>query len=485
VNKYLIILYLNQSLNSTFTNMEFKRIQQMHIDGFATFLPQECILMDEENILHFSHDHTEDLAFAPEIILQPNTVEQISQLMVYCNQHHICVTPRGAGTGLSGGALAVHGGVVLSMAKFNKILSIDEKNFQATLQPGVINEELQNAVKEKGLFYPPDPASKGSCMMGGNVAHASGGPRALKYGTTRDYILNLQMVLPTGEVIWTGANTLKYSTGYNLTHLMIGSEGTLGIITQIVVKLIPYPTKNCLVLASFNSPENACEAVAKIFMAGCNPSVCEFVEPQGFVLSSAFTGLNFEVKQNVEAYLLIEADGNNDAEIMTEIEKISEVLYSMECYDILLAETSEQKEYFWKLRRTIGESTKHNNSYKEEDTVVPRGELPKLYKGVKEIAKRYNLRTICYGHAGDGNLHVNILKDNHSNEFWNTTVKDAIKEIFELCKKLGGTISGEHGIGLVQKEYMPIVMDEIQLNLMRGIKKVFDPNGILNPGKIF
>jgi glycolate oxidase len=465
--------------------MPFTSITSQHILYFSSILPSTSVLHNVEDVENYNHDHTEDLQFNPDLVLIPNTIEQVSAIMQYCHALHICVTPRGAGTGLSGGALPIHGGIVLSMAKFNNILSIDEKNFQAIIEPGVINEELQNAVKEKGLFYPPDPASKGSCMMGGNVALSSGGPRALKYGTTRDYILNLQVVLPTGEIIWTGANTLKYSTGYNLTHLMIGSEGTLAIITKIVVKLIAFPTKNILLLASFTSPEKACEAVAKIFMSGCNPSVCEFVEPEGFRLSSAYTGLAFEVKENTEAYLLIEADGNEEEEIMKEIEKISEVLYALECDDILLADTASQKEYFWKLRRTIGESTKHNNSYKEEDTVVPRGELPALFKGVKEIAKRYGVRTICYGHAGDGNLHVNILKDNHSEEFWSTTVKEAITEIFELCKKLGGTISGEHGIGLVQKEYMPIVLQDIHLDLMRGIKKVFDPNGILNPGKIF
>lgn len=465
--------------------MNYTTINTQHIQYFKSILNEDAVFTSVDDMENYTHDHTENLRFNPHVVLIPRTTDEIANIMKYCNQEKIIVTPRGAGTGLSGGALAVYGGVVMSLEKLNTIISIDEKNFQATIEPGVINEELQKAVIEKGLFYPPDPASKGSCTLGGNVAHASGGPRALKYGTTRDYILNLEVVLPTGEIIWTGANTLKYSTGYNLTHLMIGSEGTLGIVTKIIVKLIPYPTKNILLLASFTSPEKACEAVAKIFMAGCNPSVCEFVEPEGFRLSSAFAGLNFEIKEGIEAYLLIEADGNDEDEIMLEIEKISTVLYELECVDILLADNTSQKEYFWKLRRTIGESTKHNNVYKEEDTVVPRGELPLLFKGVKEIAKRYDLRTVCYGHAGDGNLHVNILKDNHTDDFWNTTVKEAIKEIFILCKKLGGTISGEHGIGLVQKEFMPIVMQPIQLEIMKGIKKVFDPNGILNPGKIF
>ncbi len=465
--------------------MTFTSVEPKDILFFRELLGDSYVLTPSDDCERYTHDHTEDLRYTPHVVLLPSGPEEISAVLKYCNEQKICVTPRGAGTGLSGGALAIQGGVILSTERLNKILKIDTTNFQAVVECGVINEELQQAVIKQGLFYPPDPASKGSCFLGGNVAHSSGGPRALKYGTTRDYILNLEMVLPTGEIIWTGANTLKYSTGYNLTHLMIGSEGTLGIVTKIVLKLIAYPTKNMLLLASFNSPVKACEAVAAIFMAGCAPSVCEFIEPDGFRLSSAFTGLAFDIKEGVEAYLLIEADGNDEDAIMLECEKISEVLNQHECSDTLIAYSAEQKEYFWKLRRTIGESTKFNNVYKEEDTVVPRGELPALFQGVKEIAARYNVRTVCYGHAGDGNLHVNILKDDHSDEFWQNDIKEAIREIFRLCKSLGGTISGEHGIGLVQKEFMNIVLDEVNLELMRKIKKAFDPNGILNPGKIF
>lgn len=432
----------------------------------------------------YAHDHTEDLSYYPEVVLRPSTAEEVSRILKLCNDNNIAVTPRGAGTGLSGGALALYGGVVISMDRFNTIIEIDERNFQATVEPGVINEAFQNAVRDKGLFYPPDPASKGSCFLGGNIAHASGGPRALKYGTTRDYVLNLEVVLPTGEVFWTGANTLKYSTGYNLTHLMIGSEGTLGIVTKIVLKLIPHPQQTLLMLAPFSSPEKACEAVNGIFLAGANPSACEFVEPEGFRLSAQLLNIGFTIDEHVEAYLLIEVDGNDLDAMMKECEVISDVLYRHESGEVLFAQTSDEKEYFWKLRRSIGEATKLNNTYKEEDTVVPRAELPVLFKGVKEIGKRYGFRTVCYGHAGDGNLHVNILKDQLSNEFWNNEIHSAIIEIFQLCKKLKGTLSGEHGIGLVQKQYMPIMMPAFQLELMRKIKAAFDPGNILNPGKI-
>jgi glycolate oxidase len=455
------------------------------ISYFISILGEPYVITTSHNLEEYSHDHTEDLHYTPDAVLLPSNELEVSKILAYCNTHNIIIIPRGAGTGLSGGALAHLGGVVISLKRLNKIIDIDTQNFQVTVEAGVINEELQQAVQQHGLFYPPDPASKGSCFIGGNIAHASGGPRALKYGTTRDYVLNLQVVLPNGDIIWTGANTLKYSTGYNLTHLIIGSEGTLAIVTKAVLKLIPLPPKNMLLLASFTSAQQACTAVNAIFLAGCTPSVCEFVEPQGFALSSAFTGIPFDIPPQVQAYLLIEVDGFTDEQVMLDCEKIYTCLEALNYHELLLADSADKKEIFWKLRRTIGESTKHNNVYKEEDTVVPRAQLPELFTGVKKIAEQYQLRTVCYGHAGDGNLHVNILKDNHSDTFWQSTVKLAIAEIFTLCKQLKGTLSGEHGIGLVQKEFMPIVMEHTHFEIMKGIKQAFDPNNILNPGKIF
>ncbi len=465
--------------------MDYKKISQADQDYFEQIIGSAYVYTDLEQLQLHGKDHTEDLLFIPEIVLKPANTEEVSKILAYCNQHTIPVTARGAGTGLSGGALPIKGGVTLSMERFNKINYIDEKNFQVSVQPGVINEVLQQAVKEKGLFYPPDPASKGSCFLGGNVSLSSGGPRALKYGTTRDYVLNLEVVLANGDVSTTGANTLKYATGYNLTHLMIGSEGTLGIVTNMVLKLIPAPKNNLLLLASFTSPEQACKAVNAIFLAGCNPSACEFVEPEGFRLAADMLQISFDIPAAVKAYLLIEVDGNEMDNLMKECEVISEALYDLEAIDILFAESADQKEYFWKLRRSIGEATKYNNTYKEEDTVVPRGTLPELFNGVKEIGLKYGFRTVCYGHAGDGNLHVNILKDKLSDEFWNTTLDNAIVEIFTLCKNLGGTISGEHGIGLVQQKFMNVVMPSTNLALMKSIKLAFDPNQILNPGKVY
>ncbi len=443
------------------------------------------VFTDEESLANYAHDETEDLKYNPEVVVKPVDTYAVSAVLRLCNEYHVPVTPRGGGTGLSGAALPVFGGVLLSMEKFKSIIGIDIENLQATVEPGVITEEFINAVGEKGLLYPVDPSSKGSCFIGGNVAHGSGGPRVVKYGTIREYILNLEVVLPTGEVIWTGANTLKYASGYNLTQLMIGSEGTLGVVTKIVTKLIPKSQFSVLMLGSFATNEEACAAVSAIFRAGVLPSALEFMERKGVEWVIKYDDIKFDLKADVNAFLMIEFDGDDMDTIFKDAEKVNAVLEEFNCTDVLFADTAQQKEEIWRMRRTMAESVKSNSVYKEEDTVVPRAALPQLINGIKEIGSRYGFESVCYGHAGDGNLHINIIKAGMSDEDWTNKLKDGIIEIFELTTKLGGTISGEHGIGLVQREFMPIKYSEINLNLMRGIKQVFDPNGILNPGKIF
>jgi len=438
----------------------------------------------QEDLARFAHDETEDLSFFPEVVALPETAEEVSELVKICSKHLIPITPRGAGTGLSGGALPIYGGLVICMERMKRLIEIDERNLQARVEPGLITEELINAAAEKGLFYPVDPASKGSCFIGGNVSHGSGGPQVVKYGTIREYVLNLQVVLPSGEIIWTGADTLKFSSGYNLTQLFIGSEGTLGIITQIVVKLIPKPKDNMLMLASFPSNESACEAVSAIFRAGQTPSSLEFMERRGVEWVIEHDHVTFNLAEGVEAFLLIEVDGNDLDSLLDQCEQINIVLEDNRCMDVLLADSSAQKEALWSMRRTMAVSVKSNSIYKEEDTVVPRAELPKLIKGIKEIGERYGFESVCYGHAGDGNLHVNIIKSNMSDEDWHNKLPDGIKEIFNLTIDLGGTISGEHGIGYVQKPYMSLKFSEVHLGLMKGIKDVFDPKGIMNPGKM-
>lgn len=473
--------------------MQFTKITTGHIQQFLTSIGRENVLYDRESLERYASDETEDLKFLPEVVLKPDSPQQVSAILKYCTAEKIPVTPRGAGTGLSGGALAVHGGVILSTERLNRIIEIDERNLQATVEPGVITQVFQEAVIERGLFYPPDPSSRGSCFLGGNLAECAGGPRAVKYGVTRDYVLNTEVVLPTGEILWTGANVLKNSTGYNLTQLVVGSEGTLAVITKIVFKLLPYPKKNVVMLAPFYSAEKACEAVSAVFRAGVIPSAMEFMERDAIEWAVKYITpahplpqWSGEGKARVEAHLLAEVDGNDFDLMMKDVEVITQVLSQHECGEILFADTEEQKANLWRLRRSVAEAVKSHSIYKEEDTVVPRAELPKLLRGVKEIGARYGFRSVCYGHAGDGNLHVNIIRENLSDEKWNHEIPEkAIPEIFRLCVSLGGTLSGEHGIGWVQKNYMGIAFHEKALEIQKNIKSIFDPAGILNPGKIF
>lgn len=444
------------------------------------------VFIDLETRNHYGHDETEDYVFPPAVVVKPANSTEISELLKVANTYKIPVVPIGARTGLSGGALSVQGGIGLSMERLNRILHIDEQNLQVTVEPAVITQVLREAVAEKELFYPVDPSSMGSCWIGGNVAKNSGGARAVKYGVTKDYVLNLEVVLPTGEIIWTGANTLKNSTGYNLTQLMVGSEGTLGVITKIVLKLIPKNRHNVLMLVPFYNANQACEAVSAIFRAGIIPSALEFMERDAIDWTLKFVdNLNVNVKEAIEAHLLIEVDGNYPDILMKEAEKILSVVEAFDIDEVLFADTEDQKKALWKMRRSVAEAVKSNSIYKEEDTVVPRYELPKLLKGVKDIGKKYGFESVCYGHAGDGNLHINIIKGTMTDENWRTEVPKGIRELFELTVTLKGTLSGEHGIGYVQRDYMAIAFSKVHLELMERVKFVFDPNGILNPGKIF
>ena len=465
--------------------MSYKKLTSDDIHFFQELLGKEFVHIGEIQIAHYSHDETEDLTYPPEVVLKPKNTVEVSQIMTHCYQEYIPITPQGARTGLSGGALPLFGGVALSMERFNRIIEIDQKNSQVTVEPGVITQVLQEAVAEHQLFYPPDPASKGSCFIGGNLAENSGGPKAVKYGVTNEYVLNLEVVLANGEIIQTGANVLKNATGYNLTQLIVGSEGTLGIITKAVLKLIPLPKKDMLMLIPFASAEKACEAVSAIFQAGITPSGLEFMELDALTWTADFINDDsIVIKENEAAHLLVEVDGNHESVLMSDCEKIMHIVEEYGALEVLFADNQAQKDKLWNLRRKVGEAVKSQSIYKEEDTVVPRYELPKLLRGVKKIGSKYGFQSVCYGHAGDGNLHINIIKGEMSDEKWNHELNAAIREIFELTVKLGGTISGEHGIGLVQKSFMDIPFSNIELGLMRQIKEVFDPKKILNPGKV-
>lgn len=466
--------------------MNYSKVSPAHISYFQNIIGAENVFTDEASLKKFSRDETDGVSFPPEVVLKPIKAEEISQILKYCNENRIPVSPRAAGTGLSANSLCVHGGVMLSIERMNRILNIDERSLQVTTEPGVITEALQNKLQDMGLFYPVDPSSRGSSFIGGNVACNSGGPRAVKYGVVKDFVLNLEVVLPNGEIMWTGANTLKNSTGYNFTQLFVGSEGTLGIITKIVLKLLPYPKFNNVMLAPFKSMEHASTAVSAVFRAGIIPSCIEFMEREAIVYVMNFLGdVTVPLAEDTQATLLIEVDGNDLEAIQKDCEKIYDVLTQFEVGEILFADSEAQKIDLWRMRRNIAYAVKKTNMTVEEDTVVPRADLPELLKHIKAVGEKYNFRSVCYGHAGDGNVHVRILKDELTDDYWKNEVPKGIREIFEKVVALGGTISGEHGIGWIQIPYMDIKFKEAQLDLMRGIKKVFDPNHILNPGKVF
>ena len=376
--------------------------------------------------------------------------------------------------------------MVLSLRRKNRILEIDTENGQVRVEPGVIVQELQEAVAARGLFYAVDPASRGSCTIGGNIAENSGGPRAVKYGVTKDWVLSLEVVLADGTRIETGANTLKNSTGYNLTQLLVGSEGTLGIVTAATLKLLPLPRHQALMLVPFASAADACAAVSAIFRAGVVPSALEFMERDAILLAQAHTGdYSLSVPPGVQAHLLIEVDGFRPEELMPQVEALLPVLEAHGAGEPLFADDAASKDRLWFLRRRVGEAVKAHSVYKEEDTVVPRARLPELLAAVKGICAEFGLQSVCYGHAGDGNLHVNLLRGDLSEAVWSGQIHQAIRQLFREVLRLGGTISGEHGIGWVQKGYMDLAFPPHHLALMRSLKHAFDPKGILNPDKIF
>lgn len=458
-------------------------LERIHLDAFSHIVGQANVIENLNDLEEVSRDYTEDLSFLPELLVLPGNSIEVSEVLRYCNEHRISVYTRGAGTGLSGACLPVKGGVVLSTKRLDQIINIDIENFQVTVEPGVINQILKNKLKELGFTYPPDPASMGSSTIGGNIAHGAGGPKAVKYGTTRDYVLNLEVCLPNGDCIWTGANTLKNSTGLSLTHLMIGSEGLLGVVTKAVLKIVPDINEELLILASFDNADDAAKTVNEILKAGFLPAGIELMERSGIDIVLSQKQLNFPQTEKDQYYLLIVLEGNDMESLMQEAERMYPFLEDQGAINVYLPNNADMAQDWWTARRSIGELVKIQSIYKEEDTVVPRSYLPQLLKNVKSVGHKYGFRSVCYGHAGDGNLHINILKDALTDEQWSVDIPKGITEIFEFCKEVGGTISGEHGVGYVQKDYLSIVMTHKHMEIMNGIKRIFDPNGILNPGK--
>lgn len=451
------------------------------LEKLSKIVGDENILVEPEKVEPYGADAVKE-KFPPEAVLFPESAAEISEILILANEEIFPVTARGGGVGYTGGAVPVDGGIVLGTDRMNKIIEISEENLYAICQPGIRTFELQQEVEKVGLIFPPDPASYKDSFIGGNIAENAGGMRTPKYGNTKMSILGLEVVTATGEIIRTGGKTVKNVVGFDLTGLMCGSEGLLGIITEATLKLLPMPEATATVRASFNSMEAACEVLTKFTPEGLLPMAMEVIDRNS--VRAIEENYAFGFSPETEAVLLVAVDGSAE-EVERNSKLIEKILQTNGGFDILRSESKEDENKLWDARRAISPSLmKYNNLKINEDVVVPRSKVPELIRRVEEIGKKHNTFVANFGHAGDGNIHVNFMCDRHDEKSLNNARK-AVRETFELSVELGGTISGEHGIGYVKSQYLDIAIDKPTLEIMKSIKKVFDPKGILNPGKMF
>ncbi|MDD6143116.1 MAG: FAD-linked oxidase C-terminal domain-containing protein [bacterium] len=461
----------------------FKKVDAADLKYFEELLPGR-VFSGEAISTDYDHDEmTEYGHFLPEAVLQALSTEDVSAVLRYCSEHNIAVTPRGAGTGLCGGCVAIHGGVVLSTEKMKKVLEVDVKNMTATVEPGVLLMEFPKSLEGTGLFYPPDPGEK-TATMGGNAMTNAGGMRAVRYGVTRDYVLGMEVVLASGEVITLGGKNVKNSSGYSLIDLMVGSEGTLGFLTKLTVKLIPEPKVNTSLLIPFDSLDKCIEAVPSVLGCGCEPTAVEFMEREVIACAEEYLGKQFP-DTSANAYLLVRLDGASDAALKPMIDLLTDTVLNLGARDVLLADTDERKESIWNSRGAFLEAIKGSTPSMDEcDVVVPRDRIADFVKKSVEIGRKLDIRIRSFGHAGDGNLHIYACQDDLSDGEWKERVEKVMDELYEAARALGGEVSGEHGIGHAKRSFLHESLGETQMAIMRGVKAAFDPKGILNPGKV-
>jgi glycolate oxidase len=446
-------------------------------------LGPDRVISDPDILGAYSADETPDCTGKAELIVRPESPKEVSSVMKACHEAGVKVVPRGAGTGVTGGAVPVEGGVVLSLERMNRILEIDLENMIAVVEPGVITGRLQEALRAEGLLYPPDPASLDSCSIGGNVAENAGGPRAVKYGTTKDYVIGLEFVTPEGEIMTAGGKIVKNASGYNLIGILAGSEGTLAVITKIWLRLLPLPLHSIDALMAFSSIEEAIDAVRSILVKRIVPAAIEFMEKDAIDLVARHgRGIPYP---DAGAHLLVQLDGSSPDFLHDELEKLSKAA-GIDPDSVLVAESDIQRERLWKARRSIREAIRAESPvFLAEDCVVPCALIPQYLRSVKTFLGEKKLRSIMFGHAGDGNVHMDVLKGDMDCGVWKGILPEIKKGIYRLAIGLGGTITGEHGIGHIRKDYLPLAMSDREIELLRRIKNAFDPRGILNPGKIF
>ena len=457
-------------------------MMQEHISNLEKIVGKEDIKVDKAHLRAYSYDATRE-HFYPDAVIFPENTQEVSEILKYCNEHNISIIPRGAGSGFTGGALPSKGGIVLAVEKYmNKIIEIDEKDMVAVVQPGVVNRELQRAVEKKGLFYPPDPASMDYSTIGGNVSENAGGMRAAKYGITKDYVMSLEAVLPNGDIIRAGKRTIKDVAGYNIAGILIASEGTLAVITEITLKLLPKPKMKKTYMGIFENVEDAMNAVYKSLANGAMPVAMEFMD--SLVVKALREKLNVNLPEWAGALLIGDVDGNVEEEIDYQLSILESSFKDNGCKEFRVAKDENESNEIWYARRNASQSITIYGSKKiNEDISVPRSKLPEALKEINKIGEEYGFKVPCFGHAGDGNIHVNVMVDGSNKE----EVKkgyEAVEKIFKLVVEMGGTLSGEHGIGLSKAPFMNIAFTEAEIRLFKRIKEAFDPNNILNPGKM-
>ncbi|AUS97203.1 2-hydroxy-acid oxidase [Clostridium thermosuccinogenes] len=454
------------------------------------YLEIRDIINDDERVFYkerisedYSHDELGDIHCYPDIVVQVLSAEEVSKVMKYAYENNIPVTPRGSGTGLVGAAVPVCKGIVIDMSRMNHILELDEENLTVTVEPGVLLMELSKFVEEHDLFYPPDPGEK-TATIGGNINTNAGGMRAVKYGVTRDFVRGLEVVLPNGDIVEFGGKVVKNSSGYSMKDLIVGSEGTLGIVTKAILKLLPLPKKAISLLIPFPTLEQAIRTVPLIIKSKTIPTAIEFMQRETIIDAEEFLGKKFPDNQS-DAYLLLKFDGNSAEEIQASFDKVADICLEQGALDILFADTDERNDSIWKARGAFLEAIKASTTLMDEvDVVVPRNKVSEMVEFSHQLQDKIGIRIKSFGHAGDGNLHIYVLKDNLTEEEWKKRLNLAMDEMYKKARELNGQVSGEHGIGYAKKPYLNQSLAPEILEIMRGIKKAFDPKGILNPGKV-
>ena len=461
----------------------YKRVDAADLAFFEGVAPGR-VFSGADISADYDHDEmTEYGHFMPEAVVQAQSAQEICDVLRYCNEKKIAVTPRGAGTGLCGGCVAIHGGVVLSTERMKRVLEVDTRNMTATVEPGVLLMEFPKSLEGTGLFYPPDPGEK-TATMGGNAMTNAGGMRAVRYGVTRDYVLGMEVALADGRLITLGGKTVKTSSGYSLIDLMIGSEGTLGFLTKLTVKLVPEPKVNLSLLMPFDDLQACIEAVPQVLSCGCEPTAVEFMEREVIACAEKYLGKQFP-DTSADAYLLVRLDGPSREALTPAMNTLTDLALSIGAKDVLLADTDERKESIWNARGAFLEAIKGSTPTMDEcDVVVPRDHIAAFVHESVEIGKRAGVRVCSFGHAGDGNLHIYACRDELSEADWKRGVAQVMDELYAAARRMDGEVSGEHGIGHAKRAFLQESVGAVQVELMRGIKAAFDPNGILNPGKV-